>query len=208
MLRNLCWRYYVHQSHSSQLLDQYLILSIPKSAIFYNIFVISGYNIIIQIISAQFIEQSKQVVQLSPKLHFWAACRENNELLKNSKDEYQKRQNTVKTLHHCWGIWWMYQHLLKYCHGCYWWQDKLNATKCRVARMYIVLCVRGRWWCTDLQMCMYVYKQTYTRPHKVCSLPTTTILKHISYYGDAYNSSNPSIMVEYFHKRFYSAESY
>ena len=76
----------------------------------------------------------------------------------------------------------MYHHLLTYCHGGYGCQDKMKATKCRVARMYI-LCVQGRWWCVclaslDLQTCLYVYQQTYTSPHKVFTMPTTTVLDH------------------------------
>ena len=48
-----------------------------------------------------------------------------------------------------------------------------------------------------LQMCMYVYKQTYTY-----TLPTTTILDNMVIH--AYNSSNLPTMVEYFHQCFYS----
>ena len=73
----------------------------------------------------------------------------------------------------------------------------MNATKYSMARMYI-LCVLGRWCCAaGLQMCMYVYKQTYTY-----TLPTTTILDNVVIH--AYNSSrsNPPIMVEYFHQCF------
>ena len=56
----------------------------------------------------------------------------------------------------------------------------MNATKCspRVARMYTYLVWGGGGggvfaWLhgLDLQMCMYVYTQTYTSPHKVFTLP-------------------------------------
>ena len=85
----------------------------------------------------------------------------------------------------------------------------------RVARMCIP-CVRGGGGVFALLVeiykcaCTYTNKHTQCSPHKVFTLPTTTILEHnIIMVHDTYNSSNPSIiMVEYLNQCFYSAESY